>query len=375
MRIGVDASALATPGSGIGRYLREVLSRAIPMAGDAIQWTLHGRGGFDAALCARANVRCRDDRLPRDLGRVVAPFLQLPLHGALAPPDLFWGPAHRLPVRLPASVARVVTIHDLAWLHCPDSMRPVTRRLDALLMPRALRQADRVIACSQATREALSERFPQVRERIVAIPLAAAALPPPGPPSALEALGIAGPYVLFVGSFEPRKNLRRLLQAFAGFSPALRGSVQLVCAGADEWGGENAGDVGRELGIDERVRFVRAAGDATLSTLYAHARVLAMPSLYEGFGLPIVEAMQYGTPAVTSRLASMPEVAGDGGLLIDPLDVAALGAALQRLLGDDALREELSAKARIQAARFSWERTARTTLAVFEDARRARAGA
>lgn len=379
MRIAVDAGALAVPHDGIGRYVRQVLSHA--MGDDAHAWWLYGRdaraiarevGAWQAAAVDRAARRdrkpaVRGDGLPAASGRIASLFSSLPVWAGRDRPDLYWGPAHRLPIALPSQTARVVTIHDLCWRRAPATMRRVTRLADAALMPSALRRADRIIAVSHATRDDLVADFPDAAGRVVVVHEAASGATRPHAPDWLAANAVTAPYVLFVGTLEPRKNLARLLRAFAQL-PAALASTQLVVVGGGGWGDDALDRQARSTGIGARLRVLGQVDEAALATLYRDAACLAMPSLYEGFGLPLVEAMAHGTPVLTSNVASMPEVAGDAGMLVDPLDVASITHGLERLLGDAALRARLAAAARARSPQFSWARAARETLAVFADA-------
>lgn len=372
MKIAVDASALVTPDNGIGRYLGAML-RSLTRGSDAgsRQWLLYGRGSPREQDWPEA-VTTRSDSLPAHLGRILALGSSLPYWLQRDRPAVFWGPAHRLPLWVPRATARVVTIHDLCWLKAPETMRASTRRLDALLMPRALRAADRIIAVSHATASDLCGAFPDVADRVVVVQEAASPMPAPQPIEALARWKIATPYVLFVGTLEPRKNLRRLLQAFARLPSDQRERATLAIVGAPGWGGERVDTEVARLEIGASIRVLGRVDDTELATLYRHATCLAMPSLYEGFGLPLVEAMAQGTPVLTSRTASMPEVAGAAGLLVDPLEVMSIADGLARMLFDQSLRSRLAAEAQQQAARFSWARAAEETLRVFEDAVRER---
>jgi glycosyltransferase involved in cell wall biosynthesis len=371
MKIAVDASALFGPNNGIRRYLRELLPHVIPAS--AGSWVLLGRdtllssplGDVSAAIALRA------DHLPPAVGRVLSLATSQPYWAWRDAPDLFFGPAHRLPLWLPAATACVVTIHDLCWLKAPQTMRRTTRWLDATLMPRALLRADRIIAVSKATGDDLCNAFPTVAGRVVVVQEAAASLPPPLPAEALASCGLSGRYILFVGTREPRKNLLRLLDAFAYASKQATEPTMLAIAGIPGWGGEDIEAHAAKLGIADRVCPMGAVDDATLATLYRHAHFLAMPSLYEGFGVPLLEAMVQGTPVLTSHSSSMPEVAGDAGLLVDPLSTEDIARGLLQLLNEPDLRNSLASKARAQAANFSWARAAHETLTVFTDARRA----
>jgi glycosyltransferase involved in cell wall biosynthesis len=374
MRIAVDTGGLAD-GGGIGRYLSSLLGEMLESTAGEHEWLLYGRTlgrpGRPAGPTL-ATVRCRADRFPPHTGRIASLFTSSPYWAARDSPDVFWGPAHRLPGWLPRRTARVVTVHDLCWKFAPQAMRPVTRWLDATLMPASVRQADRILAVSHATGAQVAESFPDVAGRIVVVSLAAAPLPAPCPLDRLAALGVRVPYVLVVGTLEPRKNLRRLLQAFAILPSSLREGTQLVFAGPAGWGDAiDPSDVAA-LGIEDRVRMLGRVADDVLASLYRHACFLAMPSLYEGFGLPLVEAMSQGTPVLASSVASLLEVAGEAGLLVDPLDVDSIAAGLARMLGEAGLRDRLASRAASQAARYSWARAARETLSVFEAAVSAR---
>jgi glycosyltransferase involved in cell wall biosynthesis len=359
MRVAVDASALARGGDGISRYLRLML-RELLMRAPEHDWRLYGRHpDRDARLQGATG---RYDRLPPATGAAVSLFTTQVFWAARERPDLFWAPAHRLPWSLPRATARVLTVHDLCYLAAPSSMRRTTRMLDATLMPRAISRSDRIACVSQSTAEQVAERFPAARERIAVVHPGVAPLPAAAARSTLEPLGITGPYVLFVGTREPRKNLARLAQAFA--RAASGSDARLVLAGARGWGDADGG-----ASATTEVITLGHVDDAQLATLYRHARLLALPSLYEGFGLPLVEAMAVGTPVLTSRTASMPEVAGDAGLLVDPLSVDSIAEGLHRLLHDDALHAQLARAAPAQAARFDWNASAQRMLTLFAQAR------
>lgn len=352
-RVAFDASAWPA-GHGIGRYLRALLPRMIEAGGERWQWTAYARRPLDA----RAGVETRSDGWPDGPGRIASLFLTQPAWARRDLPTLYWGPAHRLPARLPATTASVVTIHDLCWREAPHTMRPGTRWLDRIMMPIAVRRADRVIAVSGASRITLAEAFPSSAGKVRVVHEASDALPAPAPRAQWSR------YVLAVGTIEPRKNLERLCQAVARVP-----GVRLVLAGAMGWGMPSPDRIARQAGLADRCTWLGAVDDATLSTLYAHAECLAMPSLYEGFGLPLLEALSHGTPVLYGNNSSMPEVAGDAGIGVDANGVDSIADGLRRLL---AQRGTFATRAKAQAAKFSWDRAARETLAVFEEAIAAR---
>ena len=363
-RIGVDASLLSEQMTGIGRYTNEILSRLV--ASDH-EWFLYSHRSLVVGEWEFDNVHLRTGNVPKRLLRMVWAQSVLPYWASKDELDLFWSPAHRLPSFLPVSVARVVTIHDLVWKHAGETMRPLSRWVDATLMPEAVRLADQVITVSEHTANDLLIEMPSARGKVQSIPLGVSLLASAKSKESLTLLGLSEPFFLFVGTLEPRKNLYRLLEAFSLLPNSLKQSVILTIAGGKGWGGVDIGTIAEKFGVQNRVRVLGYVSDEELATLYTHALFLAMPSLYEGFGLPLLEAMSRGTAVLTSDCASMPEVVGNAGLLIDPNDVNSISKALSELLGDNELRINLAGLAKINAKRFNWDRTAEKTMRVFED--------
>ena len=364
-RIGVDARLLAEEVTGIGRYTVEVLSR-LTLAGH--EWFLYSHQPIIVGKWEMSNVHLRTDNFPGRGLRMLWAQSVMPFRAWRDEIDLFWSPAHRLPSLLPARVARVVTVHDLVWKHAGETMRPMSRWLDSILMPEAVRLADRVITVSGHTAEDLLREMPSARGKVSPIPLGTSFLAPAASRESLTSLGLTEPYFLFVGTLEPRKNLTRLLEAFARLPDSLRNGAVLAIAGGKGWGGVDVATIAERFGIGDRVRVLGYVDDSQLATLYTHALFLAMPSLYEGFGLPLLEAMSHGTPVLTSNCASMPEVAGDAGVLVDPCDVDSVAHGLSELLSHDARRNALACLAKTHAASFSWDRAAEDTLRIFDDA-------
>jgi glycosyltransferase involved in cell wall biosynthesis len=177
---------------------------------------------------------------------------------------------------------------------------------------------------------------------------------------------VDGPFILFVSTIEPRKNVPTLLRAVWQLLECYKEDVRLVLAGGKGWLFEDAFALVEELKLDDRVHFVGRVSSEDLLYLYNAAEMLAHPAFYEGFGLPPLEAMACGLPAVVSNVASLPEVVGDAGLLIDPHDVDELTVAMWRILNDSDLCHEMQVKGRRQAERFSWQRAARETQAIYQ---------
>jgi glycosyltransferase involved in cell wall biosynthesis len=233
-------------------------------------------------------------------------------------------------------------------------------------MPEAVNLASRVIAVSLSTAKDLKAEMPDCSDKIIVIPLGAPKLLAVNSKGLLKSLGISEPFILFVGTIEPRKNLSRLLEAYARLSTYLNPLANLVIAGGVGWGDVDLVKMVRRLGLQEHVRILGYVSEEQLTALYRHAKFLAMPSIYEGFGLPLVEAMAHGCPVLTSLSSSMPEVAGNAGFFVDPWDINSIESGLRELMINKELLNGLANNALLSASRFSWDRSAKQTLDLFE---------
>ena len=367
IRVGIDARLLSEQVTGIGRYTAELTKELVKQDGT---FFLYSPKNIDVGDWKLPNVTLRAASFKSRVGKMCWSQSYLPYWASIDRVDVFWGATHRLPYLLPASVARVVTIHDLVWKHSGESMRPVSRWLENRLMPAAVRLADRVVADSNSTAMDLKVEFPSVVSKIRTVYPGVTVFPSLAQrPEYLVSIGVVQPYFLFVGTLEPRKNLHRLLRAYAGLDDASRQRCKMVIAGGKGWGSFDVHSFISDVGLKDSVVVIGYVSDAELATLYENAQFLAMPSLYEGFGLPIVEAMSYGIPVLTSQTSSMPEVAGDAGVLVDPFDEMLISAGLSSLLNNECYRNELASRATSNARRFSWQNAAKKMWAVFEEAR------
>jgi glycosyltransferase involved in cell wall biosynthesis len=273
---------------------------------------------------------------------------------ATGPVDLVHSTAH---VAAPSTAPMVATIHDLHFVHEPGhfsarGVRVFTRFLDLVRDEAAI-----VVCPSEATRrDCEAAGIERARLRVTPWATDAAPVAPGEADRVRSAYGLSRPFVLFAGTVEPRKNLGRLLDAFAELGDV---DADLVLVGPDGWRTELPSAGVRRLGF---------VPYADRDALFAAATVVAYPSLREGFGLPVLEAMVQGAAVVTSATTSTAEVAGDAAVLVDPLDVDAIAAALQRLLGDAELRDRIGVAARERAAAFTWARTADATVAAYRAA-------
>jgi glycosyltransferase involved in cell wall biosynthesis len=290
--------------------------------------------------------------------------------------DVYHGPAVFLPL-VKLGYRTVVTIHDLVSFLFPQTV-PRKYAVYMRLMTRlAVRSADRIIAVSGATRDDLRTVLGVPDDKVVVIHEAVGPeFAAPAEPAALAAVtrryGIRPPYCLFVGNLEPRKNLSRLIEAFGLLrvrsvgAGAAGAPPQLVLAGTRGWLYSGIFATVEAQGGAPDIVFTGYVPPADLPLLYAGAACFVFPSLYEGFGLPVLEAMAAGTPVVASRVGAIPEVAGDAALLVDARRPAELAEALETVLTDPALRARLVARGRVRARSFTWEAVARQTLAAYE---------
>ena len=326
LEIGFDTSALHQTVAGVNRYITSLLA-ALEATGEVSvhRFALPGRG--------------RATSVVRDLGWYLG---ALPRVARRESVDLLHCPTQRAPVR--AGVPLLVTVHDVATLRLPHAFNAWTRHYTRTLLPRVLRGADRVIAVSEFTASELRSLLSVPKEKIAVVPNGVGAPFGPGGDAA------GGDYVLGVATLEPRKNLERLAEAVRALGP---GGPELRLAGAQGWG---------RVRLDERVRRLGIVKDEELVRLYRGARCLAYVPLYEGFGLPVLEAMASGTPVVASDIPALRELAGAAAVYVDPLDAADIARGLGEAVGR---RDELVAAGRERAAAFSWRRTAEATLEVY----------
>jgi len=266
---------------------------------------------------------------------------------------------------------RVVTVEDLTCLHFPQFHPWIRRTLFRLGLRRATRLADAIIVPSSSTKRDLIARFRPAEEKIRVVPLAPRehfvplALRESRP--VIDRYGLRyRDYLLFVGNVEPRKNLLALLEAYNRLRQNARLAPPLAIAGGEGWRNRLIHQAAAASPFAADIRFLGYVPDADLPALMNAALAFVYPSLYEGFGLPPLEAMACGTPVITSNRSSLPEVVGDAALLVDPEDRADLAEAMARIVGEESLREDFRERGLKRAQRFSWAETARLTLQVYE---------
>jgi alpha-1,3-rhamnosyl/mannosyltransferase len=347
LRIGIDARSAVEEPAGRGRYVRELL-RELDRLGSEHELVAYARREWDGAPGVRWRlIGARDPAWH--------------LRAALAASrecDVFLSTNSYLTAWL-TRVPTAVVVFDL--IPFKPEMHPQRR---AALIERAtirpgLRRAALAICISHATERDLVEMFPAVRGRTAAVPLGVHEELDRRPPleDVRRRLDLPERFVLAAGTLEPRKNLPRLMEAHRSIGDA----PPLLLAGPRGWELERA-----LAGAHDGVRLLGYVSDEDLAALYRLCTVFAYPSLYEGFGLPLAEAMRCGAACLTSSVSSLPEVGGDAVAYCDPLDVGSIAAGLARLLDGEGLRRDLGERARVRAQEFSWERTARESLALLE---------
>jgi glycosyltransferase involved in cell wall biosynthesis len=364
MLIGVDASrAITLRPTGTEVYSQRLI-QALLSLGSPHRFRLYLRSPSPAGVLPDAELRVIP--LPH-----LWTHLRLSWEMARCPPDVLFVPAHVLPLVHPR--ASLVTVHDLGYLYFPKT-HPWRQRLYLDLSTRwNARAAAYILADSEATRADLVARYGTLPEKITVVyPGRDETLAPVRDPATIEAVktryGIVGDYFLYLGTLQPRKNLVRLVVAFAHMvaqSPS-RPIPQLVLAGKRGWLYDDLFTKVRRLGLEGRVCFPGYVPDTDKVALLSGAFAFVFPSLYEGFGLPVLEAQACGCPVITSATSSLPEVAGDAALLVSPGDTFSIAAAMERICADPALRESLAERGFANMRRFSWTACAESVLSVIE---------
>jgi glycosyltransferase involved in cell wall biosynthesis len=358
-RFAIDARAAAEEPAGRGRVVRELL-RALAARDDDHGYELFARERWAEPLDER--FRWRLVAAPDPLWHLRA------ARAANAGAEAFLSTNSYLTAWF-LRVPTVVVVYDLVPFQPEVAARRSSGLIERATIGRGVRRAERLVCISEATRSDLVERHPEAATKAVVVPLAAdERFARPHDDEELaetrRRYGLEQPFVLSAGTLEPRKNLARLIQAFAELSDTARGEAVLALVGPRGWDDDEILRLARGQG--DRVRLLGHVPDDDLAALYASCTAFAYPSLYEGFGLPVLEALAAGAAVLTSDVSSLPEVGGDAVLYVDPRSVEAIRSGLEQLLTPTGAREGLRARARGQAGRFSWERTAAGFLAQLE---------
>jgi len=300
-------------------------------------------------------------------------FLQNALSGRnarLEEADIFFGTDYR--GIFDKNLKNVITIHDLAHIHFPDSTEKASLSYLKNRLPEVAQKSDFLIAVSEATKKDIVEYLGVSESKLKMIHLGVDESFRPIKDSALKAsvrlhYGLPERFILYLGTIEPRKNVGGLIRAYARLCEEKNPEHSLVIAGGTGWKSKGLTALVKNLGVERRVHFTGYVDEGDLPILYNLADLFAFPSLYEGFGLPVLEAMACGVPVVTSNVSSLPEVAGDAAVLVDPHSIDHIADGMRRLLSDNVMRESCTEKGLERAKLFTWEKCAKETIAVFEE--------
>jgi glycosyltransferase involved in cell wall biosynthesis len=356
LTLGIDARAAVEEPAGRGRYVRELLE-ALARRDEPNRYLLYARSVWDGGL---------DDRFDWRLEGAPDPLWHLrAARAANAECNVFLSTNSYLTAWF-TTIPTILVIHDLVTFD--PSLRPARRStaIERVTLGRAVRRSAGFVTVSHATADAFGARFPEAVDRLTVTQL--------GAPRAIGVAdhdvradhGISSGFILAVGTIEPRKNLPRLVRAYASLPDELQEAHPLVVVGKTGW---QVGETLRAIEqLGERCKVLGYVSDEGLARLYADCTVFCFPSLGEGFGLPVLEAMHAGAAVVTSDRSSLPEVGGDAVEYVNPLDERSIAAGLERLLRDSDRRKRLSERAVTRAAGFTWDRTAALTLEAVERA-------
>lgn len=381
MRITIDYTPAVHQNAGIGRLTRGLVDALAADVGEhELTLVVYGRPAGGAKVGAPAGCRVRvipvsNRWLTIGWHRLRLPFPATWLTGAC---DVYHASDFVLPPLRQA--AGLLTVHDLSFLTVPECAEAGLRRFLTAVVPRSVSRADLILADSESTRRDLVTLLGAAPERVVVVyPGVEPRFRPPRDPSVLAGVrtkyGLGdGPFVLGVGKLEPRKNWTGLIAAWARLRREAGLGHRLVLAGSKGWLYEAIFEAADSSGLKHDIVFTGFVDDADLPALYAAADVFALPSRYEGFGIPVVEAMACGTPVVCSNNSSLPEAAGDAALTVPATDEEALAAALRRLITDRSLHATLRQRGIDHARRFTWDAAARTLLSAYEQAAQQRPG-
>lgn len=371
MRICIDASPAVHHRAGLGRYTQELVTALMTIDTENEYVAFYNRPSeaqVDPPLGCLPHLATNLPNKPWRMSVLLAQFMHLPQDRLFPGVDLFHATDHLLP-RL-SQVKSVFTLHDLVFRFYPETHMPLNRWFLTLMMPRFLQAADAVIAVSECTKRDAIRLYGVDESKIRVIYEGVNPCFRLAPSEAISAVrqnhNLPEHFILSVGTIEPRKNLNTLLAAYRALRH--RGAeFKLVIVGKKGWLYQGFFRRLRELGLEDEVIFPGFVPDDDLPALYSAADLFVFPSLYEGFGLPLLEAMACGTPVVTSDVSSLPEIVGDAAITVDPHKAEELAEAILRILEDPVLRVRLQNKGLARAKIFSWEDTAKKTLEIYED--------
>jgi glycosyltransferase involved in cell wall biosynthesis len=368
MRIGLDGYPLSEPRTGVGHYTLE-LARALALAYPSDQFELVSPKPFDGSVTEGESISNLDFvRAKSSSIRGHWWSVGLPLHARRASFDVFHGTNFELP--LWRGRRTVLTVHDLSALVYPELHQPRLARRARRRLPLAARLAGAIITPTEAVKLEVCAQFHLKPEKVTAVHEAPRTsfrpLPPGETAETRKRLGVEDDFLLFVGTLEPRKNLLTLLKALDQVLRHTSLRPQLVVAGGKGWLMDETFSFINTAGINERLCLTGYLKDDDLRALYSSCKAFVYPSLYEGFGLPPLEAMACGAPVIASRIPTLQETLGDAAVLIEPVDVDGLAKSIIEIFENDERRQAMISAGPEHAAKFSWAKAAQQTYEVYE---------
>ena len=364
LKIAIIADALDYQYAGIYYYTKEILQALARI-------DTHNQYLFVRSL-QEGNIadNVREIIIPTGKFPGAAPyrlFVSIPQRLKKEKVDIVVEPRHFGPFNLPKNIKRITFIHDLTPIHHPEWHQFFSRTLQKIFLPSILKSADHILTNSEFTKQDILQYFPNISSKITATHLGKESFFRPNPNfKSLESLGILFPYFLHVGTIEPRKNLSTLLKAFEAYKREANNNTQLILVGKKGWKNEQFFEALKQSPFNESVRLIGYVKREELVTLYSSAIAFIFPSLFEGFGLPILEAMSCGCPVICSNTGSLPEIGESACLYFDPTSSEEIAHHLKSIANNTSLRKEMAAASLKQASKFSWDETAKKSLEVFQ---------
>ena len=375
MKIGLDVDSLTIKSGGIGRYAVNLINHVakILLNEGQNEIFIFFHHSFDRDLIHKHSHLKFIDKYTNIKSNVLRKGIFLPFSMRRLKMDLFHGLDHiGIPFLYEDKRCKyVVTIHDLITRIYPSKFTKKHRLVQNTLLPHILRKADRIIAVSNSTKNDIIKFYPEYAHKIKVI---YEGVEPQFFPRSnheiektLDKYNVDFRYILFLGTVEPRKNIIRVVDAFIQLKQEGNIEQKLIITGRKGWLYKDIIEKINKTPFSQDIIFTDFVDDEDLPSLYSGSEIFLYPSLYEGFGLPVLEAMSCGSPVITSNLSSLPEIAGDAAILVDPMNVEEIVQAMEKLLRDRELRKELKRKSLERAKFFSWEMAAKETLHLYED--------
>lgn len=371
MRIAIDLIPITGKEAGLQRYAQQLVKGLAEFDKKNDYILLLNEKAYDFFYVKQSNFKNIKVKTPPKI-HFFWEQVYLPLHTLFKNFDILHFPVSAPPYFQFSSLKTIVTMHDLTFIIYPETMTKISRLYWTFFMKRGVKTAKKIIADSKSTKDDLIKHYNIPEEKVKVIHAAltrnfSTSLEASNFQSVKDEYGLPEKYLLYVGTLEPRKNVRRLVQAFHKAKSKKRFIHKLVITGKKGWLFSEIFETVEKLRLGSEVIFTGFVPDEDLPGIYSGAEIFVFPSLYEGFGLPPLEAMSYGVPVLVSNSSSLPEVVGDAGILVNPEDIDDIANGILRLVEDQNLRNQLKEKGLQQAQKFSLERMAKETLEVYEE--------